>query len=120
MISTNLAPAIDHNRSVKNLPESCRSIPHWGRRLTSLTPLQSDKPLAEFAELFNARFMTAHSAYHQLGRFIVAFQQLEAAVNDVLELTSGDDCGVTRILVNNLEYSKRLNTESGANRGLSF
>lgn len=50
------------------------------------------------------------TAYHQLGRFIVAFQHLEGAVNELLELLSGDDCEATRILVNDLEYSKRLKT----------
>jgi len=60
--------------------------------------------------LFGAWFVTAHSAHHQLGRFIVAFQPLEPAVNDVMKLSSGDDCGVPRILVNYLEYSKRLGT----------
>ncbi|WP_140426225.1 hypothetical protein [Acidovorax sp. Root275] len=50
------------------------------------------------------------TAYHQLGRFIVAFQHLEAAVNDLLELLSGGDCEATRILANDLEYGKRLNT----------
>lgn len=54
--------------------------------------------------------MAAHTAYHQLGRFIVVFQHLEAAVNDLLELTSGGDSEATRILANDLEYSKRLNT----------
>ena len=54
--------------------------------------------------------MTAYTAYHQLGRFIVAFQHLEAAVNALLELTSGGDAEATRILINNLEYSKRLST----------
>lgn len=54
--------------------------------------------------------MTHPTAYHQLGRFIVAFQQLEGAVNDILELLSGGDCEATRILANDLEYGKRLNT----------
>ncbi len=57
-----------------------------------------------------ASAMAAHTAYHQLGRFIVAFQHLEAAVNDLLEFLSGGDCEVTRILANDLKYSKRLNT----------
>ena len=54
--------------------------------------------------------MTSPTAYHQLGRFIVAFQHLEATVNALLELMSGGDCEATRILTNDLEYSKRLNT----------
>lgn len=54
--------------------------------------------------------MTANTAYHQLGRFIVAFQHLEGVVNEMLELMSGGDCEATRILANDLEYSKRLNT----------
>ncbi len=54
--------------------------------------------------------MTSPTAYHQLGRFIVAFQHLEGAVNELLELMSGGDCEATRILANDLEYGKRLNT----------
>nr|WP_315494024.1 hypothetical protein [uncultured Rhodoferax sp.] len=55
--------------------------------------------------------MNSPTAYHQLGRFIVAFQHLEGAVNDLLELladTSDDE--VVRILANDLEFGKRLNT----------
>ena len=54
--------------------------------------------------------MTSPTAYHQLGKFIVAFQHLEGAVNELLELMSGGDCEATRILANDLEYGKRLNT----------
>ena len=54
--------------------------------------------------------MTSHTAFHQLGRFIVEFQHLEGAVNELLELMSGGDCEATRILAHDLEYSKRLNT----------
>lgn len=54
--------------------------------------------------------MAEHTAYHQLGRFIVDFQRLEAAVNNLLELMADGDSEATRILVNDLEYSKRLNT----------
>jgi len=54
--------------------------------------------------------MTSPTAYHQLGRFIVVFQHLEGAVNELLELMSGGDCEATRILANDLEYGKRLKT----------
>ena len=54
--------------------------------------------------------MNSPTAYHQLGRFIVAFQHLEGAVNDLLELMADTDGEVVRILANDLEYSKRLNT----------
>jgi len=54
--------------------------------------------------------MNTPTAYHQLGRFIVAFQHLEGAVNDLLELMADTDGEVVRILANDLEYSKRLNT----------
>lgn len=50
------------------------------------------------------------TAYHQLGRFIVEFQHLEDAVNNLLVLMADADCEVVRILVNELEYSKRLKT----------
>jgi len=52
----------------------------------------------------------ATTAYHQLGRFIVEFQHLEDAVNNLLVLMADADCEVVRILVNELEYSKRLKT----------
>ncbi|MFN7473333.1 MAG: hypothetical protein ACK5RJ_00985 [Burkholderiales bacterium] len=54
--------------------------------------------------------MSHPSAFHQLGRFIVAFQHLEGALNDLFELLAGGDCEVTRILANDLEYGKRINT----------
>lgn len=54
--------------------------------------------------------MNAPTAYHQLGRFIVIFQHLEDAVNDLLVMMANTDDGVVRILANDLEYSKRLNT----------
>ncbi|PLK50918.1 hypothetical protein [Uliginosibacterium sp. TH139] len=54
--------------------------------------------------------MNAPTAYHQLGRFIVTFQHLEDAVNDLLVLMADTDDGVVRILANDLEYGKRLNT----------
>jgi len=52
----------------------------------------------------------ATTAYHQLGWFIVEFQHLEDAVNNLLVLMADADCEVVRILVNELEYSKRLKT----------
>lgn len=50
------------------------------------------------------------TAYHQLGLFIVDFQHLEEKINDLLELISGGDGECVRILANDLEYAKRLNT----------
>ena len=54
--------------------------------------------------------MYSPTAYHQLGRFIVTFQHLENAVNDLLVLMADTDDDVVRILANDLEYSRRLNT----------
>lgn len=55
--------------------------------------------------------MTSPTAYHQLGRFIVDFQDIESSVNDLLELLADKADGeVIRILTNDLEYRKRLNT----------
>ncbi|QKJ66740.1 hypothetical protein HQN60_08520 [Deefgea piscis] len=51
--------------------------------------------------------MNTHSAYHQLGQFIVSFQYLEETVNELIVLMAKDD-SVVRILINDLEYSKRL------------
>jgi hypothetical protein len=54
--------------------------------------------------------MNTPTAYHQLGQFIVTFQHLEDAVNNLLVLMANTDDGVVRILANDLEYGKRLNT----------
>lgn len=50
------------------------------------------------------------SAEHQLGEFIVCFQHLEDQINDLLVLLARTDDSVVRILVNDLEFSKRLTT----------
>ncbi len=50
------------------------------------------------------------TAYHQLGKFIVIFQHLEDEINSLLILMANADCEVVRILVNELEYHKRLKT----------
>ena len=54
--------------------------------------------------------MNTPTAYHQLGQFVVSFQHLEESVNNLLELLSNSDSEVVRILVNELEYGKRLKT----------
>lgn len=54
--------------------------------------------------------MNTPTAYHQLGQFIVTFQYLEDAVNNLLVLMADTDDGVVLILTNDLEYGKRLNT----------
>ncbi len=53
--------------------------------------------------------MSTPTAYHQLGQFIVNFQHLEDAVNDLLVLMANTDDVIVRILANDLEYGKRLN-----------
>jgi hypothetical protein len=54
--------------------------------------------------------MNSPTAYHQLGRFIVMFQHLEGAVNNLLVLMADTDDEVVRILANDLEYFRRLKT----------
>ena len=54
--------------------------------------------------------MTAHTAYHQLGTFIVNFQHAEAAIDEILVFLAKADSEAVRILVNELEYSQRLKT----------
>jgi hypothetical protein len=54
--------------------------------------------------------MTTPTAHHQLGRFVVTFQHLEHAVNNLLVMMANTDDSVVRILANDLEYSKRLST----------
>jgi hypothetical protein len=54
--------------------------------------------------------MTAPTAYHQIGKFVVCFQHADAAINEILILLANADDEAVRILVNELEYSQRLKT----------
>ena len=54
--------------------------------------------------------MTSATAYHQIGEFVVFFQHVEAAIDEILvQLAHADDEAV-RILINELEYAQRLKT----------
>jgi len=50
------------------------------------------------------------TALHQLGRFIFLFQHAESALTDLIALLADADEEFIRILVNELEYSKRVKT----------
>ena len=54
--------------------------------------------------------MTAPTAYHQIGKFVVYFQHVETAINEILVLLANADDEAILILVNELEYSQRLKT----------
>ena len=54
--------------------------------------------------------MTAPTAYHQLGKFIVTFQHAEAAINEILLLLAKSDDEAVLILVNELAYAQRIQT----------
>jgi hypothetical protein len=54
--------------------------------------------------------MNHPTTFHQLGQFIVDFQHLEEAVNCLLVSMTNADDEVVRILINELEYGKRLTT----------
>ena len=54
--------------------------------------------------------MNRPTAYHQLGQFIVKFQHLENAVNDLIVMLADTNDSVVQILTNDLEYGKRLIT----------
>ena len=54
--------------------------------------------------------MTTPSAYHQIGKLIVSCQQLENAVNNLIVLMADADTETIQILINELEFSKRLKT----------
>ena len=54
--------------------------------------------------------MTAPTAYHQIGKFVVYFQHVETAINEILVLLANADNEAILILVNELEYSQRLKT----------
>lgn len=51
------------------------------------------------------------SSYHQLGKFIAYFQMAEREINGIVQLLcKGTDEEMVRILINDLEYSRRLDT----------
>lgn len=50
------------------------------------------------------------SALHQLGTFVVYFQHVEAAINELIALLSGVNEDVLDILINNLGYAERVRT----------
>lgn len=55
--------------------------------------------------------MTNLTSYHQLGKFIAWFQAAESEINRIIELLANNtDSEVVSILINGLEYSKRLDT----------
>lgn len=54
--------------------------------------------------------MDQPTPFHQLGRFVVLFQHIEAELTELLALMSDGDDEVVRILVNELEFSKRVKT----------
>lgn len=54
--------------------------------------------------------MEQPTSCHELGRFIVTFQRVEAALTGLLVLMTKADCEAVRILVNELGYSQRVKT----------
>jgi hypothetical protein len=54
--------------------------------------------------------MSTPTAYHQIGKFIVLFQDVEAAINEILVLLVNVDSEAVLILINGLECSQRLKT----------
>ena len=54
--------------------------------------------------------MSDTTAFHQLGRFVFLFQHVEDALTELLILLARADDEVVRILVNELEFSKRVKT----------
>ena len=51
------------------------------------------------------------SSYHQLGKFIAYFQMAESEINGIMQLICKDtDEETVQILINGLEYSRRLDT----------
>lgn len=51
------------------------------------------------------------SSYHQLGKFIAYFQMAESEINGIIQLLcKGTDEEMVQILINDLEYYRRLDT----------
>jgi hypothetical protein len=50
------------------------------------------------------------TSYHQLGFFVAKFQRFEDGVSDLMRLLAKADDEMVNILINELEYSKRLKT----------
>src|SRR3569832_1162064 len=57
-----------------------------------------------------AGVLNVNSALHQLGSFIVYFQPVEGAVNELIELLSEVDTSVVQIMTNALGYAERVRT----------
>jgi hypothetical protein len=54
--------------------------------------------------------MEQPAPFNQLGRFVFLFQHIEAALTDLLVHIAGGDSEVILILVNELEFAKRVKT----------
>lgn len=52
--------------------------------------------------------MTSPTALHQLGLFVVRFQDVEALLNEVIGLIASSDEESVSILTNDMEFSQRL------------
>jgi hypothetical protein len=53
---------------------------------------------------------TPPTALHQLGTFVVYFQHVEGAINELIALLSGADEDVVDILIDGLGYAERVRT----------
>lgn len=54
--------------------------------------------------------MQENATYQQIGRFVIMFQRAEQSLTELLVLMANADDEFVRILVNELEYSKRVKT----------
>lgn len=54
--------------------------------------------------------MQQNANYHQIGRFVVMFQHAEQMLTELLVLMANADDEFVRILINELEYNKRVKT----------
>jgi hypothetical protein len=59
-------------------------------------------------QALNAPQPISATALHQLGTFIVLFQHVEAAINDLIAMLAGADEDVVDILINSLGYAERV------------
>ncbi len=51
-----------------------------------------------------------HTAFQEIGRFVFCFQRAECLLTDLLVCMADADVEFVRILINELEYSKRVKT----------
>jgi hypothetical protein len=103
---------------LEGLPQPSRRFIDWLLRVLRL----ERSSLILLDSIFRNLSMTHPSAYHQLGRFIVMFQHLERAINELIYLMTdiSDDPAITNLnLTRRIDATDRLFSEFVAAKAAS-